>query len=169
MQISTIISTLEKLERLHKSLYEIAVSKTEYIKSNDIEKLDQIIKNEQAHVTGIETLESMRLQQVKAYMELQNETVQDNHYAIADLLKTLNQESSEYQALYNIREQLMEVLAKLKDVNDLNQKLLFQSLQFVNISLNMLRPQSQEQVNYSDKEVMGKQTMNKKSYFDSQA
>lgn len=169
MQLSTIISTLEKLERLHKSLYEIALSKTEHIKLNDIDQLNQIIKNEQAHVTGIETLEKLRQQQVKAYMETQESQINENQYSITDLLKTLNQESQEHQELYDIRERLMKILMELKEVNDLNQKLLFQSLQFVNISLNMLRPQSQEQVNYSDKEVIGQQTITKKSYFDSQA
>ena len=47
MSIANIVVTLEKLEKMHKSLLELALAKTEYIKQGDMEQLDQLIKKEQ--------------------------------------------------------------------------------------------------------------------------
>lgn len=72
MSIATIVVTLEKLEKMHKSLLELALAKTEYIKQGDMEKLDQLIKNEQAHVAAINTLEQQRQSMVTDYLEQRN-------------------------------------------------------------------------------------------------
>ncbi|XRD25634.1 hypothetical protein AABM34_03335 [Lysinibacillus fusiformis] len=50
MSVEAINSTLMMLERMHKSLLELAFKKTEIIKAGDIEALDQLLKDEQAHV-----------------------------------------------------------------------------------------------------------------------
>ncbi len=44
MSIEKIVATLEKLEKMHKSLLELALAKTEYIKVGDMENLDKLIK-----------------------------------------------------------------------------------------------------------------------------
>ena len=67
MELSAVLSTLDKLEKMHRSLLEISLSKTEFVKANDISQLDSIIKTEQAHVAAIETLELQRQTQVKQY------------------------------------------------------------------------------------------------------
>ena len=167
MELSTIIGTLEKLEKMHRSLYELAVKKTDLVKSNQIEEIDRILKTEQAHVAAIETLEQQRQIQVKQY--LTNKGISHaGTPTVAQVVEAAHEEPL-LAELKELRERLMEIVAMLKAQNDLNQKLVFQSLQFVNMSLNMMRPQQQEQVNYSDKEVLGQNTVGKKSYFDSQA
>jgi hypothetical protein len=40
-------------------------------------------------------------------------------------------------------------VSKLKERNGLNQQLIYQSLQFINVSLDILRPQNQN-LNYGD-------------------
>jgi len=62
----------------------------------------------------------------------------------------------------------MQIINDLRKQNDLNQKLVFQSLQIVNLTLDAVRPRT-EQMNYSSNEVRGTNTIAKKSYFDSQA
>ena len=167
MELSTIIGTLEKLEKMHRSLYELALKKTDLVKSNQIEELDHILKTEQAHVAAIETLEQQRQVQVKQYL-LNKGISHTGTPTVAQVVEAAHEEPL-LAELKELRERLMEVIETLKEQNDLNQKLVFQSLQFVNLSLNMMRPQLQEQVNYSDKEVLGQNTVGKKSYFDSQA
>ena len=167
MELSTILGTLEKLEKMHRSLYELALKKTDLVKSNQIEELDHILKTEQAHVAAIDTLEQQRQVQVKQYL-----TNKGFSYTGAPTVAQLIEASHGEPLLAELKEQrdrLMEVVEILKIQNELNQKLVFQSLQFVNMSLNLIRPQQQEQVNYSDKEVLGQNTVSKKSYFDSQA
>ena len=168
MDLQTIISTLQRLEKMHRSLLEIALSKTEYIKNNDLDQLNNILKAEQSHVAAIETLEAQRQLQVQQYVSEKGLQPLD-HPTISNLIDIAKDEVL-INDLKVLRERLLEVLDQLKVQNDLNQKLVFQSLQFVNVSLNMLRPQApQEQINYSDKEVLRQDRVAKKSYFDSQA
>ena len=68
MSIEKIVATLEKLEKMHKSLLELAIAKTEFIKINDMENLDKLIKNEQAHVAAIDKLEQQRQLMVTDYL-----------------------------------------------------------------------------------------------------
>jgi flagellar biosynthesis/type III secretory pathway chaperone len=168
MELNAVLSTLEKLEKMHRSLLEIALSKTEVVKANDISQLDSILKTEQAHVAAIETLELQRQTQVKQYLTGKGLIASDKP-SMLDLIAAAQNESILYK-LEEVRDRLLEVVQKLKAQNELNQKLVFQSLQFINVSLNMMRPQApQDQINYSDKEVLRQDRVAKKSYFDSQA
>ena len=54
----------------------------------------------------------------------------------------------------------MQIINDLRKQNDLNQKLVFQSLQIVNLTLDAVRPRT-EQMNYSSNEVRGTNTIAK--------
>ncbi|KOS60743.1 flagellar protein FlgN [Lysinibacillus agricola] len=166
MSVEAICSTLTKLERMHKSLLELANKKTEIITAGDIEALDKMLKDEQAHVAAIDKLEQQRQKQVTEYLGAKGFASTDK-MTVADVIEAAEQQS-EKEALSAVRNRLMQIINDLKKQNDLNQKLVFQSLQFVNLTLGALQPQT-EQMNYSGSEVRGTNTMAKKSYFDSQA
>ena len=162
MSIATIVATLEKLEKMHKSLLELATTKSEYIKQNDMEKLDQLIKNEQAHVAAIETLEQQRQSMVTDYLRTKGIVLTDTP-SVADVIEAA-QATESTEALVNVRQRLIELLGKLKAQNDLNQKLVFNSLQFINITLDAMRPQRTEQFNYSGAEIRGSSEIAKRSF-----
>ncbi|MFF5993799.1 flagellar protein FlgN [Lysinibacillus sp. KU-BSD001] len=168
MSVENLISTLEKLERMHKSLLELANKKTDFIKTNDMEQLDNMLKTEQAHVAAIETLEQQRQAMVTDYLQAKGIALTGIPTVVQVIDAT---DGPEKQALQKVRERLLVLLTDLKKRNDLNQKLVFQSLQFVNLTLDMLRPQHQQAstFNYSGAEVRGETTVAKKSYYDSQA
>ena len=168
MSVENIISTLEKLERMHKSLLELANKKTDFIKANDMEQIDELLKTEQAHVAAIETLEQQRQAMVTDYLQAKGIAFTDIP-TVAQVIDATD--GPEKQALQEVRERLIALLTELKERNDLNQKLVFQSLQFVNLTLDMLQPQRQQAstFNYSGAEVRGETNIAKKSYYDSQA
>ena len=168
MSVENIISTLEKLERMHKSLLELANKKTDFIKANDMEQIDEMLKTEQAHVAAIETLEQQRQAMVTDYLRAKGIAFNDIP-TVAQVIDATD--GPEKQALQEVRERLVALLMELKKRNDLNQKLVFQSLQFVNLTLDMLQPQRQQAstFNYSGAEVRGETNIAKKSYYDSQA
>ena len=168
MSVENIISTLEKLERMHKSLLELANKKTDFIKANDMEQMDELLKTEQAHVAAIETLEQQRQAMVTDYLQAKGIAFTDIP-TVAQVIDATD--GPEKQALQEVRERLVALLMELKKRNDLNQKLVFQSLQFVNLTLDMLQPQRQQAstFNYSGAEVRGETTVAKKSYYNSQA
>jgi len=167
MSIEAICSTLTKLERMHKSLLELANKKTEIITVGDIEALDQMLKDEQAHVAAIDKLEQQRQKQVTDYLGAKGLATTDRT-TVADVIDAAEQQT-EKDTLTAVRNRLLHIINDLKKQNDLNQKLVFQSLQIVNLTLDAVRPPRPEQFNYSGNEVRGTNTTGKKSYFDSQA
>ena len=166
MSVEAICSTLTTLERMHKSLIELAYKKTEIIKTGDVEALNQMLKDEQAHVAAIDQLEQQRQMQVAEYLGAKGIAHSDKP-TVADVIEATENEA-ERDALTAIRKRLLLLIDDLRKQNDLNQKLVFQSLQFVNLTLDALRPRP-EQINYSGKEVRGTNAVAKKSFFDSQA
>lgn len=169
MSIEKILETLEKQERMHRSLLELAHKKTDVLKANDMEQLSAILTTEQAHVAAIETLEQQRQQLVTEYFRAKGIQTADKP-TVAQLIEAATTE--EKPKLAATRERLLTVVDELKKANSLNQKIVIQSLQFVNFSLDMLQPQRATQsntFNYSGAEVRGDQTVGKKSYFNTEA
>ena len=164
MSIEKILQALEKLDMLHKSLLEVAYKKTEAIKIGDMDSLNQLLKDEQAHVAGISQLEQQRQREVTDYLRAKGIAPTGNPTVahVIDTAETLE----EKEQLKATRNKLLLTIETIKFQNDLNQKLTLQSLQFVNITLEMLRPKP-DQINYSKNEVNGPST--NKKYFDSQA
>lgn len=164
MSIEKILQALDKLEVLHKSLLEIAYKKTEVIKIGDMDSLNQLLKDEQAHIAGISLLEQQRQLEVTDYLRAKGIAPIDNPTVahVIDAAETLE----EKEQLKSARNKLLLALETLKFQNDLNQKLTLHSLQFVNMTLDMLRPKP-DQINYSKTEVKG--PSKDKTYFDSQA
>ena len=153
---------------MHKSLLELAVKKTDFIKNGDMPQLNDILKNEQAHVAAIDKLELQRQQLAGQFFEERG--MPNAEMTVSSIIERVSDATLKAQ-LTEIRDRFFDILSKLKAQNDLNQKLTFQSLQFVNMSLEMMRPQQAQTqtMNYSGEEVRGTAQVNKKSYFDSQA
>ncbi|MEE1131123.1 MAG: flagellar protein FlgN [Caryophanon sp.] len=165
MSIDNIVSTLEKLERLHRSLLDVCVKKTEVIKESDIEGLNNMLKSEQTHIAAIERLEQQRQVEVTDYLRAKGFAPTEAP-TVAQLIEAAPMDQKE--ALQQMRTRLIAVIDELKKRNDLNQKMIFQSLQFVNITLDLVQPRP-EQMNYSSDIGGQAPQQQKKSYFDSQA
>lgn len=165
MSISKILTTLDNLERIHKSLLSIAYDKTATIKNGDMEALDRLLKDEQAHVAAISQMDVQRQKAVTDYLTDQGRSVSANP-TVSDVLDVTPEEDR--TSLKEARDRLLHAIHDLKWQNDLNQKLTYQSLQFVNLSLDMVRPQP-ESVNYTKTEVKGQAKSKEQISFDSQA
>ncbi|WP_436373677.1 flagellar protein FlgN [Cytobacillus sp. BC1816] len=139
MSAEVLTATMEKLLKLHKSLYELAVKKTDIIKNGDMDALNQMLKDEQAHIAAIGRLENER---EKAANSIAPMLVSPT---VSDCLNILTQ--PDRLKLEAITKELAELVYELKEQNFLNQQLVHHSLQFVNVSMSLLRPQP-ETMNY---------------------
>ncbi len=165
MSITTILASLDNLEKLHRSLLRLAYDKTGLIKSGDMDGLDQLLKDEQAHLAAIVQMDNQRQLGVAHYLTDQGRSVPPNP-TVVDLLDATPE--ADKKSLEEARDRLLHAIHDLKWQNDLNQKLTYQSLQFVNLSLDMVRPRL-EAVNYSKTEINGKKVSKEQTTFDSQA
>ncbi|KQL52982.1 hypothetical protein AN964_05295 [Heyndrickxia shackletonii] len=127
-----LIEVLEKLSKLHESLYKLSLEKTTIIKGNDMESLQQILKDEQTHITAINTLEVERQRLAKEFLHTEKDVT------ISDCIEAAPIELKE--KLSTLKTKIVEIIEKLKEQNELNQSLIYLSLQYVNMSLDMIQP-----------------------------
>ncbi|MFB1049915.1 flagellar protein FlgN [Paraliobacillus sp. JSM ZJ581] len=160
MPLQTIQHTLANLVQLHLSLYALSVQKTEALKTGDIEQLQELLKNEKKHVKAINETEQQRVEQTKEWARV-NE-FSEELVTVTTMLEHLEDEEAS-QKLEQTTTALTETLVKLKQQEALNQQLTQQSLQFVQLSMDMIVP-TIDTFNYGER-----QQTNKRSVFDSKA
>ncbi|WP_409252013.1 flagellar protein FlgN [Bacillus sp. SCS-153A] len=163
MQAQQLIKTLEKLHKLHGSLYDLSLEKTDAIKKGDTDALNDFIKKEQNHISAINTLENQRQKLAAEFLQSKGDHI--NSPSLSDVIAYADE--AEKPELQKLKQNLLDLTVKLKEQNELNQKLVYQSLQFVNMNLSMLQPQA-EQTNYS-RPSESKGQAAQKSMFDSKA
>lgn len=159
-----IIQNLTNLLRMHKSLLDLATKKTDIIVESDMEELDAMIKTEQAHVAAIEQLERQRQQLVTDYLAAKG-SASSLTPTVAELIEAADAPNK--AKIQTIREELLTIIDALKAKNEFNQKMVYQSLQMVNMTLDMMRPQPMTQadtMNYSSKEVRRPANFSSTSY-----
>jgi len=138
MTFAELISLLEKQIKLHKSLYQLALKKTEALKKQDIETLTALMKDEQKHIFAIQQLENNRMH----FMQQQNLT----EATMTSCIELA--EEPERSQLVELYDELSRIIANIKQANDVNRQLTEQSLQFVYLTLDMMMPQTQP-MNYN--------------------
>ncbi|CAM3979873.1 flagellar protein FlgN [Mesobacillus zeae] len=158
MSIEQLQPVLEKLLKLHKSLLELSDRKTGIVKKGDMDSLKSIIKEEQVHIAAIEKLNQERSRIAAASFP---------HMENASLTELAGMAGGPRQKqLLEIREELIEVISRIKEHNRLNQQLINQSLQFINFSRSLVMPQ---QDNYNYGPPKGKAKSGGQGLFNSKA
>jgi FlgN protein len=149
---------MEKLLKLHHSFLQLSKEKTDILKKGDMDALQLLLRNEQKHISAISIIDKERQKTVAGLFPGQP------NLTITECIPQLD--ASEQEKIVTVQEQLIVILEELKDLNQLNQQLIQQSLQFVNLQLDLLLPNELD--NYS-KEQAGQEPMPKLSIFDSKA
>ncbi|MDQ0177088.1 flagellar protein FlgN [Bacillus chungangensis] len=136
MSAEALITALKKLRSLHESLYQLALKKTDLLVNNEMEALQQIVADEQQHIKAIDILEKERQQAAKDFLG------REENITISDCIDAAPPEMA--ASLSELKESIVDTVTQLQKKNELNQSLVFQSLQLVNFSLDLLRPQEQK-------------------------
>ncbi|PKR77982.1 flagellar protein FlgN [Halalkalibacillus sediminis] len=165
MSVQAIIEKLEKIYQLHESLLKLSKEKTEQIKLNEIESFNQILMTERKHVQAIEQLEAKRVEETQAWFQQNAPDVREQ--TINSLIGQL-EDSDEKNKLEKLYGDFIILLADLKQQEKLNHDLTQQSLQFVQLSLEMIQPKYQSDLNYK-KPTKSQGQRGNTSAFDSRA
>lgn len=152
METAQMTSLLERLLKSHEDLLALGERKTEVLKIGDMKTLDVLLKEEDLQVKKLQMIEKERM------MKFANVT-------LGDMLDQA--EAPEKERLLHLQDHLVQKYEALKSRNELNQRLLEQSLQYVNMSLSMVQPQS-EPATYSHTKK-NPYNKNSSSLFDSKA
>ncbi|MCD5325913.1 MULTISPECIES: flagellar protein FlgN [Pontibacillus] len=165
MSVQPILEVLKKHYALHESLLTLSKKKTEALKSDDIDTIQTLLVQERKHVQGINGMESKRAQLVGEWFRFHSP--QTEEYTVSAMLRVLP-EGEEKQALADLLESFVMVLAQLKEQEQLNTELTQQSLQFVDLTLNMIQPQTKN-MNYGNPKGQQAKSESNRSMFDSKA
>ncbi|UJZ88070.1 flagellar protein FlgN [Heyndrickxia coagulans] len=133
MSAEKLILCLEKLQKLHESLFVLGAEKTEALKKQDIGQLQKIVREEQAHIRAIGALEQERETLAKA--------LTGGNGTLSDCIAAATGEAR--SRLETLRGSLIGITRKLKEQNELNQMLLYQSLQFTQFMLDLIYPKNE--------------------------
>ncbi|UOQ48309.1 flagellar protein FlgN [Gracilibacillus caseinilyticus] len=164
MSVQHIIKHLNKLIELHDSLLHLSEHKTELLKSNKMEELQKLLVTEQKHVQAINQIEKRRIDAVAEWaVAHQLEPAAVHVTAIIEHYTT----GADQEQLQEVTLQLAERLVALRRQEELNKQLTKQSLQFVQLTLDMIQP-SIRNINYGQSKQAQAQT-SKRSVFDSKA
>lgn len=163
MTVQHILTSIEKLIKVHVDLYAVAVEKTEAIKTSDIQKMNALLVKEQMYVKMLEQLEQERGKKVVAFLQTKGVT------GPGTLTECIEYAPLEDQNKFiEIGEQLASELLVLKNQNELNQQLLQQSIQFVNLNLSMFQADP-DSYTYDKPKQATEGSVTSKSVFDSKA
>lgn len=164
MPVQSLIDTLEQLIDLHQELTSLAQQKTDVIKTEDMKQLGSILVQEKKLVDEIEKLERVRQNDVHTFLE--EKGIANGAGLLSEYIQYASTE--EQAVLTNLGAKLREVIASLKEQNELNQQLIYQSLQFVNLNLNLMLPE-QDSYTYERPQDPENGRKQSQSLFDSKA
>lgn len=164
MSTGPIIQALNNMAKLHRSLMALAKQKTEIIKKGDISSLQNLLKEENKHIQVIKKLENNLVSEAKTF--LQKQGVELEQPTMANVIEMASE--AEKEAIEKEKAELQHSIEELRTQNELNQQLLEQSLQFVNVSLDLLQPDL-DSYNYDPSENTQSERQPNRSLFDSKA
>ncbi|MEF2968074.1 flagellar protein FlgN [Paenibacillus sp. M1] len=146
MAIQQLIDSLYELNEVHLTMIKCGESKKEAIMANDMETLIGIMNQESKIMKQISNLEEQRLDACQAF--LREKGIKSRLNLNLTELTRLVFDPAEKEALKNVQAALSWTLQELKRLNDLNQKLIEQSLAFVNYSIELLGAPPEQEATY---------------------
>lgn len=142
--VEQLILALNKEYEIYQEVLEIAKQKRKIIVEGKIKDLDDITSKEQTMILSIGKLENIR----QAILQnIVNELDIDEAQNISQLSKYLDDKSKE--EILAIRDKFDGILKSVKNQNDLNSKLIQQSLEYIEFNKNLLTSLENQGSTYS--------------------
>ena len=162
MSVQTIIEKLDSLTKIHYQLIVLSEEKTKVVKKGNVEELQAVLVKERKIIQQLEQLEENRQKEVVEWFSNQGIALEDA--TVTNLLNQLNDEA-EKKKLEDSVVRLTESVVNLKQQEQLNVALIQQSMQFVQLSIDLMSP-TLKNINYGKN---NDQPSLNRSVFDSKA
>lgn len=137
---------LDKEAEIYEKLLEISERKTKIIVESKVAELESIVKEEQDHIAEIAKLEEERESLVQSAAESTGKDAKELN--ITELVSMLPDD--EAAKLKNSSRNISMILNNLKNINEINGKLIKNALEYINFSINLLSGSSVSVSNYEN-------------------
>ncbi|OPJ56055.1 flagellar protein FlgN [Alkalithermobacter paradoxus] len=143
--IDQFIEILNEQIILNEKLRDLSKEKKEAIINNDTKKLNHIASQEQGLVKKVITFEKLRGAVIS---NIERDLNVDKVTSITEIVDKID--SDKANIIKEKGDKLRSILSELKDINDLNNKLLELSIEYLELNFNLLTSQPKPK-NYSKK------------------
>lgn len=157
MTLTTLLEVLERLDEAHLQMLDLAAEKKQTIMDNKVEGLIEILNRESKLMKVIGQLEEQRTEAAFAFM--QGVGIRSNLNLNLTELSRLVFDPEDKSRLQQIQQKLSGTLHRLKQANELNQKLIEQSLSFIDYSLDLLVGRPNQEMTYHHPSDKGSSVM----------
>ncbi len=132
--VEQLVQILDQENEIYDTLSKISNNKKDLIVGGKVQELDSIVKLEQALVVKISKLEDEREKVVGNLCTLLDQRPED--VTISGLAEKLGEKES--AQLKVCQEKMLKKILTLKNANDLNSRLIKNSLEYIDFSINMM-------------------------------
>lgn|SRR5690625_3721601 len=162
-----LLDILTKVTDSYVKLLENSRQKTNLIKTNDIDALSKLLVSERKLNQQVELLEGQRQEVTEKIFANLNIDVEEK--TVTELLRYMTDDQIKKELEEKVVK-LVEIIVEIREIERLNEELIQQSLQFVQLSLDLLQPVNKT-INYNDntQNKNKNKEIQKRSVFDSKA
>ncbi|HHV29563.1 flagellar protein FlgN [Acetivibrio mesophilus] len=158
--INDLMDVLLQESKIYEDILEISKNKTDVIVKGKVNELENITNLEQSLIFKIGKLEESRESLVAEISDAIG--VNPSEMTVSELEKHVDKKQAD--RLKEHKEYLSSIIGEIKNINEINSKLIKNSIDFIDFSINILSSISAEGNNYSK---AGQVADNKKkNYFD---
>lgn len=140
-----LLDIMDKEAQIYAELNEVEEQKKNIIIDNDVKALEAITKKEQGFVKTIVNLEGVRAQVIDGFCKYKGIPKIDKIDEIMDHLSI-----EERDRLEEKREKLVSTVNRILETNDLNAKLLQQSIEYIDYTMQLTRTLMEEEAGYAE-------------------
>lgn len=159
-KLNALLDVLNEEANVYEKILQLSRDKTNIVVEGKVAELEKITKAEQTLVAKMGKLEILRESCVGDLAEQLN--IKSSELTISELSKHLNEENA--KKLIEYKNRMENILTELKKVNEANSKLIKNSLDYIDFSLNILSAASDTNNNYSNNGEVGEGK--KKTFMD---
>jgi hypothetical protein len=141
----------------YKETLQLEQEKVKVIKAVKLRELEEITRLEQQYLMKMSTYEKIRR---SIFVAIAEELEVTEIKSLSELLMLIEDQKT-IDEIDELRNQLLDTILKLKEVNQSNEKLLQQQLEYINFSIELLTVDPSDGINYGGKaEEKGKRKTN---------
>lgn len=141
----SLINTMKELVTIHEQLLEVTSRKKDVLIEGNIDALSKLIQEESKLVRSLGKLEEERMFQVKQFLD--SKGLEAEGISLAQLLHLIPT-TEDREALQKEAEKLQQTVEEIRKLNELNAKLIQDSLAYVNQTIELVTDTNSDQINY---------------------
>lgn len=132
--LKSLVNVLKQEAAIYEELLAMSKDKTDVIVKGKIQELEQMVKSEQEYILRLSGFESEREALVDRLSDIKDTKAEElTISAITQMFA-----GKEAEELLNVQQKLMETIKSLSETNELNEKLIQSSLEYINFTISLM-------------------------------